>query len=163
MGALALLAAGPLAGRALAGTGGGTKMYAADLADVQIYVDTLNHTWAASGALGTVRTEPFSPAAAQNKEIGCWIDAGYSGAMFTCQAVTAAGQLLRCSSVLNAPSTGEVPVPWGDGFAQGIAALNGDSFLTFITDLSPTQPTSGQAECIGLRVDNSSKYYPRVP
>jgi len=138
-------------------------MYATDKADVQIYVDPVNHTLAASGALGTARTQPFAPADKQTKEIGCWVDAGFSGAMFTCQAITAAGQLLRCSSVLNAPASGDVPVPWGDGFAQGIATLNGDSFLTFITDLLPAQSTSDTAECIGLRVDNNSKYYPRVP
>jgi len=164
IGSLAVLAAGPLAGRALAaGAGGGTKLYAADHADVQIYVDPVNGTWAASGALGTARGEPFAPANTQIKEIGCWVDAGYSGAMFTCQAITGTGQLLRCSSVLNAPATGDNPVPWGSGFAQGIATLNGDSFLTFITDLIPGQPTSGMGECIGLRIDNNSKYYPRVP
>jgi hypothetical protein len=163
IGSLAVLAAGPLAGRALAGDGGGTKWYAVpDHTDVQIYVDPINGTWAASGALGTARSEPFAPANKQNKEIGCWVDAGYSGAMFTCQAIVF-GQLLRCSSVLNAPATGQNPVPWGGGFAQGIATLNGDSFLTFITDLLPGQPLSGMAECIGLRVDNNSKYYPRVP
>jgi len=164
MGALVVLAAGPLAGRAVAAAvGGGTKFYSADGADVKIYVDPVNGTMAASGALGTARSELFAPATNQNKEIGCWVDAGYSGAMFTCQAITATGQLLRCSSVLNAPATGEDPVPWGSGFAQGIATLNGDSFLTFITDLIPGQPQSGMAECIGLRIDNNSKYYPRVP
>jgi hypothetical protein len=164
-GLVAVLAAGPLAGRALAvGAGGGTKVYAApDHVDVQIYVDPVNGTMAASGSLGTARSEPFLPAAQQFKEIGCWVDAGYSGAMFTCQAITAAGQLLRCSSVLNAPATGEDPVPWGSGFAQGIATLNGDSYLTFITDLVPGQAQSGMAECIGLRIDNNSKYYPRLP
>ena len=155
--------AGPLEGPARSGSGGGTKVYMSDGADVQIYVDPVNGTMAASGALGTARGEQFAPAATANKEIGCWVDAGYSGAMFTCQAITAAGQLLRCSSVLNAPATADDPVPWGSGFAQGIATLNGDSFLTFITDLIPGQPQSGAAECIGLRVDNNSKYYPRVP
>lgn len=159
---LAVLAAGPLERPALAGPGG-TKLYGIDGADVQIYVDPVNGTWAASGALGTARSEPFVSLSTVSKEIGCWVDAGYTGAMFTCQAITAAGQLLRCSSVLNAPATGENPVPWGSGFAQGIATLNGDSFLTFITDLIPNQPQSGAAECIGLRIDNNSKYYPRVP
>src|SRR3569623_1503526 len=164
MGALVVLAAGPLAGRAVAAAvGGGTKFYSAAGADVKIYVDPVNGTMAASGALGTARTAPSAPATNQNKEIGCWVDAGYSGAMFTCQALTATGQLLRCSSVLNAPATGEEPVPWGSGFAQGIATLNGDSFLTIITDLLPGQPQSGMAECIGLQIDNNSKYYPRVP
>jgi|SRR3569623_221960 len=165
IGSLAVLTAvaGPLAGPALAATGGGTKLYAANGADVQIYVDPVNGTLAASGALGTARSELFAPANAAIKEIGCWVDSGYSGAMFTCQAITAAGQLLRCSSVLNAPASADDPVPWGSGFAQGIATLNGDSFLTFITDLLPGQPQSGMAECIGLQIDNNSKYYPRVP
>lgn len=161
-GALAVLAASPLAARAQV-AGGGTKLYGFDGEDVEIYVDQVNGTYAASGALGTARAEPFAPLSSVDKEIGCWVDAGYSGAMFTCQAVTETGQQLRCSSVLNAPATAINPVPWGSGFAQGIATLNGDSFITFITDLVPGKPKAGMAQCIGLHIDNNSKYYPRVP
>jgi hypothetical protein len=163
VGSLAVFAAlaGGLEGRAAA-NGGGTKMYAADGKDVQIFTDPVNGTYAASGALGTVRGEPFSPAASQTKEIGCWVDAGFSGAGVTCQAITATGQVLRCSSAMTAPED-DVPVAWGNGYAQGISTLNGDSFLTFITDLVPNNPAKGTGQCIGIRIENNSKFYPRQP
>jgi hypothetical protein len=144
------------------GAGGGTRLYGINHTDVQITTDPVSGVLLAYGSLGTTRAETFPPAVPQDKEIGCWIDAGYAGASFTCQAITSAGQILQCTSALNAPPSLAGSVPWGGGFAQGIATINDDSFIEFITDMFPGRPSVG-GECIGLHIDNSSKYYPRVP
>jgi hypothetical protein len=165
IGSFAFLAAssGHFESSALAQAGGGTKVYATtgtDTMDVRIFTEKTG-TLAASGSLGTARSEPFPTATPQNKQIGCWIDAGYTGGSFTCLAIVN-GQSLQCTSPLNAPPSAVGSVPWGSGFAQGISTLNGDSFIEFITDMIPGIPGVGGG-CIGLHIDNGSKYYPRLP
>jgi len=168
IGAVAFLASSPaqLVGPALGAggagnNGGGTKLYAADGMDVQIYVDPVNGTLAASGAMGTARSEPFAPATTQSKEIGCWTQAAEWGAMMTCQAITNAGAVLRCSAMMTAPFTGDQPEPWANGMGQAMATMNDDSYITFITDLTPGG--TGIGGCMAISIDNNSKYFPRVP
>jgi len=110
--------------------------------------------------MGTARSEPFPPAVTKTKEIGCWIDSGIDGAMVTCQAIVN-GSTLRCSAMVTGTSADPFGEPWGNGLAQATGTMNGDSYIVFYTDLAPGQ--NGIGNCVGLTVDNNSKYYPRVP
>jgi hypothetical protein len=126
---------------------GGTKVGAADGFDATVTVDPFSGEFTGWGALGTVRSEPLTGFTPLNKWIGCWIDTIPGAAMLTCEAVTAAGDDLRCSS--------DDPT-----MIATVATMNSDSMVTFKT---PSLTSPGVGECTHITVENISKYNVKSP
>lgn len=131
--------------------GGGTKVGAPDY-DCTISPVQGNDDRVASGALGTVRSEPSSQTT--DKWIGCSVDStpargdipGHS--MVLCSAFAADEQQLMCAS--------------GDPtLVAVVASMNADSYITFTAIRStldvPFPP------CKHITVENNSKYNTKSP
>jgi len=131
---------------------GGTKVYGEEF-DAIIGKDGVN--WFASGALGTVRSEPTNnTTSTRNKSIGCWVDSVAGDAMVQCLATTDIGNdwnmdSLRCIS-------------HDPAMVAAVGAMNSDSKITFQTpDVPALTPTSGI--CVHIIVENISKYNVKSP
>jgi len=129
---------------------GGTKVGAAD--GVDAIIDFNGTNFFASGALGTVRSEPSTSFTPQNKWIGCWIDTVGGFSMLTCAASSDNASSvnlhdLRCIST-------------DPAMIMTVAAMNADSMITFET---PTSNSAGDGECVHLKVENISKYNAKAP
>jgi hypothetical protein len=130
---LPLLALAPLS----AVHASGTREGAAEGLDVHISMNTLT-AW---GSMGTARLEPVAspgePDDAQDKAIGCSLDA------------TAASVLVRCSAFNPELFLGCVS---GDkNLVSAVAGMSGDSFITFT--VAPDHAT-----CLRIQIDNNSMY-----
>jgi hypothetical protein len=126
---------------------GGIKVGAADGVDATVFFDSGSQEWVASGALGTVRSEPLTGTFPANKSIGCWIDAIPGSALLTCEAVTEAGDDLRCTS-------------HDATLIALVAGMNSDAMLTFTT---PTVTSTGAGVCSHISVDNVSIFNVKSP
>jgi hypothetical protein len=143
---VALSLSGEIAVRA-----GGTKVGANDGVDALIGFNGVN--FYASGALGTVRSEPGDEFQVFNKWIGCWIDSTAGSAMVTCEATAELNDGnttlhdLRC-------------VSHDPAMVAAVGAMNSDSMITFET---PTAVSAGVGQCVHIKVENISKYNARTP
>lgn len=147
-----LLAAVPLIllslSAAYAGTGGGLKVGAPDV-DATINVPDDTHiAYSGSGALGTVRSEPYK-GLTQNKQIGCQLDAAPDGMIATCQVSLDDVTILRCVST-------------DQNIINAVASINGDSMVSFWTATQPLDPGSADL-CMEVLVENASQYLPKAP
>lgn len=146
---------------------GGIKVGMNDGADAFIGHNGTN--FYASGALGTVRSEPAAQDQVFNKSIGCWVDstvpptppgtpttvpppAGTAWVTCTATAEVTDGNVgnlrsLRCVSKDSA-------------MIAAVGAMNADSMITFET---PSAPTDGIGQCVHIKVENISMYNAKAP
>ena len=155
------LAALSLSGKLAIGSGG-TKVGIND--GVDAFIGNNGTNFYASGALGTVRSEPGNEDQTFNKWIGCWVDStltlNSSGlpipgtAWVTCTATAEntdgnVGSLRSLRCVSRDPS-----------MVAAVGAMNADSMVTFET---PTAPVDGSGQCVHIKVENLSKYNAKAP
>jgi hypothetical protein len=127
---------------------GGTKVGARDGFDCTIEQEPPPgdpNLWVASGALGTVRSEPASD---RTKWIGCYVDSVPGHSMVLCQAASEDGNQLMCASDDKA-------------MVATVASMNADSFITFKATVPP--PGSPPSPCAHISVENNSKYNVKSP
>jgi hypothetical protein len=120
--------------------GGGTKVWAPDY-DCTIGIDPSSGDHVASGALGTVRSEPSS---SKEKWIGCYVDSIPGHSMVLCSAFAEDAQQLMCVSDDAA-------------LVATVASMNADSYITFKT-ATQSSPNSPAPPCKHISVENNSKY-----
>jgi len=142
------LAALSLSGGMAFGTGG-TKVGESD--GVDAIIGKVDHNFFASGALGTVRSEP-DDFTFRTKSIGCWIDSVAGAATVTCMATTDIPNdfgltSLRCIS-------------HDAAMVAAVGAMNSDSMITFET---PDATSAGVGTCVHIRVENVSIYNVKAP
>jgi hypothetical protein len=122
-------------------TGGGTKVWDQDGYDCTIHPDPLSGDTVASGALGTVRSEPSGSV---EKWIGCYVDSIPGHAMVLCSASSEDGQQLMCASS-------------DPALVAAVASMNADSYITFKTPIQ-SSPDLPAPPCSHISVENNSKY-----
>lgn len=126
--------------------GGGTRVFAGDGFDCDIRYDGTLQLFVASGALGTVRSEPTGLRA---KSIGCSVDAFPGHAMVTCLALSDSSDYPQLACVSQDPT-----------LVAMVASMNSDSFLTFFT---PVNSSTGVGTCTHITVENNSMYNVKSP
>lgn len=150
------LLAVPLAALSLSGGkaigAGGTKVGEND--GVDALIGKQGNLFFASGAIGTVRSEP-DESTFRIKSIGCWIDSVAGDATVTCMATTDLANVpvdlgltsLRCIS-------------HDPAMVAAVGAMNSDSMITFET---PDATSAGIGTCVHIRVENVSIYNVKAP
>ena len=134
---------------------GGTKVWGNDYDAI---IGRSGGNLYASGALGTVRSEPTNnPTTTRNKSIGCWIDSIAGDAMVQC---------LATSDLDNDPPdlglTSLRCISHDPAMVAAVGAMNSDSKITFQTpDVPALSPTSGI--CVHIIVENISIYNVKSP
>jgi hypothetical protein len=144
----ALLIALVCASGGAATAGGGTKV-AKDVSIIKGVVGLPPLLWVVSGSLGSARND--DPAMA--KEIGCQLHPSLTGVITTCWANSPTGMQaeIRCST--------------DDPQLAAIAStIHSDSMVEFtLFTTYPNEWDYPANTCIGITVENASKYEPKAP
>jgi hypothetical protein len=140
--AVALMSLPLLDGDAIAN---GTRKFGEEV-DCDIRFDNTLQQFVASGALGTVRSEPSTHS---EKSIGCSVEAYPGHSMVTCEALS------DTSSVPQLTCTSEDPF-----LIAIVGSMNSDSFITFFT---PTLTSANRGVCSQINVENNSMYNVKSP
>jgi hypothetical protein len=139
-------------GRAIAT--GGTKVWGDG---VDAIIGKVGVNFFASGALGTVRSEPDIEGQVRTKSIGCWVDSIAGDAMVQCIATTDLANVpvdlgltsLRCIS-------------HDPAMVAAVGAMNSDSMITFQTPNAPPESATA-GTCVHIKVENVSIYNVKSP
>ena len=119
--------------------------------DCKVELDQGSTTvWVASGALGTVRSEPDDNGSDRPKWIGCYVDSVPGHSMVICDALSETGDQLMCVSD-------------NSFLVNTVATMNADSYITFKAIKLPPNSTQPSPPCLHISVENNSKYNVKSP